>query len=424
MPAQSSDKTQRATDQTAGAADRTAEAARAATDAGAEATRQGAEGLQEQMSAMLGTTGRVSQEAARRTSENLELMKRMAETMMSGAREASSETVEWTRQVAERQAEATRQITQARDMEEILDIQNRYIRDNLQALLDLSAKVSRLSADKATEASGHLKLAGRAYAQAQKFGAKVMIAEGATELTCDRAPRVVRLDDGATIRARTVIIATGARYRRPSFANLGKFEGAGVYHNATFMEAQLCESEEVIVVGGANSAGQAALFLAQAARRVRLLVRSHSLSESMSRYLIRRIEETPAIQLRTRTEIVALEGDGHLESVQWRDGTNTVSRHDIRHVFLMTGADANTEWLQNRVALDGKGFIKSGPDLTNEDLAAAQWPLERAPYLLETSLPGVFAVGDVRCGNIKRVASAVGEGSIAISFVHRVLAES
>src|SRR5687768_16702890 len=156
MPAKASDKTQRATDQTAGAADRTAEAARAATDAGAEATRQGAEGLQEQMSAMLGTTGRVSQEAARRTSENLELMKRMAETMMSGAREASSETVEWTRQVAERQAEATRQITQARDIEEMLDIQNRYIRDNLQALLDLSAKVSRVSADKASEASGHL----------------------------------------------------------------------------------------------------------------------------------------------------------------------------------------------------------------------------------------------------------------------------
>jgi hypothetical protein len=156
MPAQSSDKTQRATDQTAGAADRTAEAARAATEAGAEATRQGAEGLQEQMSALLGTTGRVSQEAARRTSENLELMKRMAETMMAGAREASSETVEWTRQVAERQAEATRQITQARDMEEILDIQNRYTRENLQALLELSAKVSRLSADKASEASGHL----------------------------------------------------------------------------------------------------------------------------------------------------------------------------------------------------------------------------------------------------------------------------
>jgi thioredoxin reductase (NADPH) len=267
-------------------------------------------------------------------------------------------------------------------------------------------------------------LAGRAFAQAQKFGAKVMIANGASELRCDQSPRVVKLDDGATIRARTVIIATGARYRRPALGNLAAFEGAGVYHNATFMEAQLCESEEVVVVGGANSAGQAALFLAQTARRVHLLVRSHGLSESMSRYLIRRIEETPAIQLRTRTEIVSLEGNGHLQRVQWRDDTNTVSSHDIRHVFLMTGADANTEWLQNQVALDAKGFIKSGPDLTSEDLAAAQWPVARAPYLLETSLPGVFAVGDVRCGNVKRVASAVGEGSIAISFVHRVLAES
>ena len=262
-------------------------------------------------------------------------------------------------------------------------------------------------------------LAGRAYAQAQKFGADVMIAKGAAELTCERMPYGVRLDDGATIPARTVIIATGARYRKPSLANLEQFEGAGVYYSATFMEAQLCDGDEVIVVGGANSAGQAAVFLARTARRVHLLVRSNSLSESMSRYLIRRIEETPTIQLRTRTEIVALEGNGHLERVQWRDGTGAVTSHDIKHVFLMTGAEANTGWLNGRVTLDEKGFIKTGPDLTQEDLAAAQWPLERSPYLLETSRPGVFAVGDVRCGNIKRVASAVGEGSIAISFVHR-----
>ena len=267
-------------------------------------------------------------------------------------------------------------------------------------------------------------LAGRAYAQAQKFGAAVMIAKGAAELTCERQPYGVRLDDGATIPARTVIIATGARYRKPSLANLGQFEGAGVYYSATFMEeAQLGDGDEVIVVGGANSAGQAAVFLAQTGRRVHVLVRSNSLSESMSRYLLRRIEETPTIQLRTRTEIVALEGNGHLERVQWRDGTGAVTSHDIKHVFLMTGAEANTGWLNGCVALDAKGFIKTGPDLTQEDLAAAQWPLERSPYLLETSRPGVFAVGDVRCGNIKRVASAVGEGSIAISFVHRVLAE-
>ena len=267
-------------------------------------------------------------------------------------------------------------------------------------------------------------LAGRAFAQAQKFGANVMIAKGATELACERKPFGVSLDDGTSIRARTVIIATGARYRKPSLANLEQFEGAGVYYSATFMEAQLCAGDEIIVVGGANSAGQAAVFLARTVRRIHLLVRSNNLSASMSRYLVRRIEEIPTIQIRTRTEIVALEGDGHLECVQWRDGTGAVTSHDIRHVFLMTGAEANTGWLNGRVTLDEKGFIKTGPDLTQQDLAAAQWPLERSPYLLETSRPGVFAVGDVRCGNIKRVASAVGEGSIAVSFVHRVLAES
>jgi len=267
-------------------------------------------------------------------------------------------------------------------------------------------------------------LAERAYAQAQKFGADVTIAKSAVDLTCKRSPYGVRLEDGATIPARTVIIATGARYRKPLLANLGQFEGVGVYYNATFMEeAQLGSDDEVIVVGGANSAGQAAVFLAQTGRRVDVLVRADSLSESMSRYLLRRIEETSMIQVRTRTEIVALEGHGRLERVRWRDGAGAVSTHDIRHVFMMTGAEANGGWLNRRVALDAKGFIKTGPDLTTEDLAAAQWPLERSPYLLETSRPGVFAVGDVRCGNVKRVASAVGEGSIAISFVHRVLAE-
>jgi len=266
-------------------------------------------------------------------------------------------------------------------------------------------------------------LAGRAYAQAQKFGAEVMIAKGAAELVCEHNSYGVRLDDSVTIPARTVVIATGARYHRPSLANLAQFEGAGVYYNATFMEAQLCEGDEVIVVGGANSAGQAAVFLAQTVKRVHLLVRSSSLSAGMSRYLIRRIEETPTIQLKTRTEIVAFEGNEHLERVRWRDGTGTVTSHDLKHVFLMTGAEANTAWLNGRVALDAKGFIKTGWDLTKEDLAAARWPLDRSPQLLETSLPGVFAVGDVRSGSVKRVASAVGEGSISVSFVHRALAE-
>jgi thioredoxin reductase (NADPH) len=265
-------------------------------------------------------------------------------------------------------------------------------------------------------------LAGRAYAQAQKFGAEVLIARGATALTCDRKPYRVEIGDGATIPARTVIIATGAQYRKPDIANLSSFEGAGVYYSATFMEAQLCGAENVIVVGGANSAGQAAVFLSQTAARVHMLVRGNGLADSMSRYLIRRIEEIPNIQVQTNAEIVALEGDGHLEHVQCCDKrTGEISRLTIRHVFLMTGAIPNSTWLGGCVALDAKGFIKTGPDLSRDDLTTARWPLERPPYLLETSLPGVFAVGDVRGGNVKRVASAVGEGSIAISFVHRTL---
>jgi thioredoxin reductase (NADPH) len=265
-------------------------------------------------------------------------------------------------------------------------------------------------------------LAGRAYAQAQKFGAAVMIANGAAELTCQRMPYGVRVNDGATIPARSVIIATGARYRKPELANLARFEGAGVHYSATFMEDAQLGDDEVIVVGGANSAGQAAVFLARTGRGIHLLVRSDGLSASMSQYLVRRIQETPTIQVRTRTEIVGLEGNGHLERVLWRDANGTVTSHDLRHVFLMMGAEASTGWLNGCVALDANCFIKTGPDLTPEDLAAAQWPLERSPYLLETSRPGVFAVGDVRGGNVKRVASAVGEGSIAVSLVHRVLA--
>jgi thioredoxin reductase (NADPH) len=266
-------------------------------------------------------------------------------------------------------------------------------------------------------------LAGRAYAQAQKFGAEILIAREAAGLTCDRRPYGIRIEEGRRIPARTVIIASGAQYRKPSLDNLSRFEGAGVYYSATFMEAQLCGGEEVIVVGGGNSAGQAAVFLAQTAGRVHMLVRSGGLADSMSRYLIRRIQEIPTIVLSTFTEIVALDGDRDLERVHWRDNrTGAISSHDIRHVFLMTGAVPNTAWLNGCIAMDAKGFIKTGPDLSRDDLAAARWPLSRTPYLLETSLPGVFAVGDVRGGNIKRVASAVGEGSIAVSFVHRTLA--
>jgi thioredoxin reductase (NADPH) len=266
-------------------------------------------------------------------------------------------------------------------------------------------------------------LAARAYIQAQKFGADILIAK-ATRLICDHKPYVVEVENGARIPARTIVIATGAEYRRPPCKNLSRFEGAGVYYGATFVEAQLCGGEEVIVVGGGNSAGQAAVFLAETTKRVHMLIRSAGLAESMSRYLIRRIEETATIVLRPYTEIVAVEGGDHLEFVRWRNSqTGQTEKHEISHLFVMTGADPNTRWLNGCVALDDKGFIKTGLDLSPENLSAVVWPLTRQPYLLETSLPAVFAVGDVRGGSIKRVASAVGEGSIAISFVHKALQE-
>jgi thioredoxin reductase (NADPH) len=267
-------------------------------------------------------------------------------------------------------------------------------------------------------------LASRAYNQAQKFGTKMLISR-ATRLICNRKPYIVELESGAQIQTRSIVIATGAEYRRPKIKNLPKFEGAGVYYGATFMESQLCTGEEVIVVGGGNSAGQAAVFLSQTTKRVHMLVRSGSLAESMSRYLIRRIEETPNILLRPYTEIIALEGeDNHLQSVIWQSNqTGKTEVHNLNHVFMMTGANPNTRWLDGCVSLDNKGFIKTGREFSTEDLVAAGWSLDRQPYLLETSLPGVFAVGDVRGGSIKRVASAVGEGSIAISFVHQVLQE-
>jgi thioredoxin reductase (NADPH) len=264
-------------------------------------------------------------------------------------------------------------------------------------------------------------LAGRAYTQAQKFGAQVMIATGATQLTCDRQPYGLRIDAETTVKARSVIIASGAEYRRPALPNLSQFENAGIYFGATFMEAQLCAEQDVIVIGGGNSAGQAAVFLAQSSRRVHLLVRLAGLAQSMSRYLIRRIEEHPQIELHTHTEVVALEGDRHLERVTWRGPDGELQTRDIRHVFVMMGAMPNSGWVYGCVALDAKGFIKTGTDLSREDLAAARWPLSRSPHLLETTLPGVFAVGDVRAGSVKRVASAVGEGSVAVSFVHQVL---
>jgi len=266
-------------------------------------------------------------------------------------------------------------------------------------------------------------LATRAFVQAEKFGAKMMIAHKVDRLDCDRSPYQVILDNGNKLPARAIVISTGAQYNKPNIPNLAKFEGQGVYYGATFMEAQLCEQDDVIVVGGGNSAGQAAVYLSQSARKVHILVRSGKLSDTMSRYLIQRIEENPAIELHYHTEITGLDGDTQLERVTWRDkSTGEISTHNIHHLFIMAGASPRTEWLAGCLALDSKGFILTGRDL-DSSTGAKSWPLSRPPQMLETSLPGVFAVGDVRAGNVKRVAAAVGEGSIAIHLVHRALAE-
>ena len=262
-------------------------------------------------------------------------------------------------------------------------------------------------------------LATRALTQAEKFGANMMIACNVVKLDCARRPYKVVLDNGKTLSARTIIIATGAQYTKPPFPNLRKFEGQGIYYGATFMESQLCDGEDVVVVGGGNSAGQAAVFLSQTAHKVHMLVRSGQLSDTMSRYLIQRLEQNPNVELHFKTEITNLDGGNHLECVTWRDSDGRTSVRDIRHVFIMAGASPRTDWLQGCLALDDKGFILTGQDVN----AAGQTSPGSAPtQMLETSLPGVFAVGDVRSGNVKRVASAVGEGSIAISLVHRALA--
>jgi thioredoxin reductase (NADPH) len=248
----------------------------------------------------------------------------------------------------------------------------------------------------------------------------MMVARKVVRLDCTRRPFQIVLDDGSSLPARAVVIATGAQYSKPRIPNLEKFEGKGVYYGATYMESQLCEGGNVVVVGGGNSAGQAAVFLSQAVARLHMLVRSAQLSDTMSRYLIQRIEANPGIELHYNTEIVGLEGHSHLERVTWQDKTTgETSVHDIGHVFIMTGALPRTEWLRNCVTLDNKGFIVTGRDLDSASHAQGK----PVPQMLETSLPGVFAVGDVRSGNVKRVASAVGEGAIAIHLVHRALAE-
>ena len=266
-------------------------------------------------------------------------------------------------------------------------------------------------------------LAQRAFVQAEKFGARLAAPRRVEHLDVGVRPYALDIGGDQTVRGRTVVIATGAQYRRLPIENAERYEGRGIYFGATQMEARLCGGDEVAIVGGGNSAGQAAVFLSQRAKHVHIHIRSDSLDHSMSRYLIQRIEASPKITLHPQTEITALHGEDTLESIEITDRrTGECHSAPIRYAFIFIGATPNTKWLPPTVALDEKGFVRTGRDVHPEEMPADTWKTERPPYLLETNYPGLFAAGDVRAGSTKRVASAVGEGSIAVSFIHQVLA--
>jgi thioredoxin reductase (NADPH) len=264
---------------------------------------------------------------------------------------------------------------------------------------------------------------GRAFTQAQKFGAEFSLSTEVTRLDCtsERSGpdpiHILELADGRRVRARAIVVASGARYRRPEIANLAQFEGRGVSYWASPVEARLCRNEDVALVGGGNSAGQAAVFLAGHARRVWVLVRGQGVSNTMSRYLIERIAGTPNIAVLGETEIVELLGtsDQGLQGVRWRNRrTGAEDHHAIAHLFLFTGADPVTTWLTGSgIPIDEKGFIRTGADVRSTD---------RAPLPLETGVEGIFAVGDVRCGSVKRVGAAIGEGAAVVAQLHIFLA--
>jgi thioredoxin reductase (NADPH) len=269
-------------------------------------------------------------------------------------------------------------------------------------------------------------LAGRAFNQALKFGAEIAIPLEVARLDCGghrrrpHDPLRLELTDGRNVQARTVVVASGARYRRPDIPNLPDFEGASVSYWASSIEAKLCEGEEVALVGGGNSAGQAVVYLAPKVKRLHLVVRGNGLEASMSRYLIDRIQALPNVDLHVGKEVVALEGDrteGLTAAVFRQRATGATYTHPLRHLFLFIGADPNAGWLQERVAVDAKGFVVTGFACPNGASSAG-----RPTLPLETSFPGVFAIGDVRAGSTKRVAAAVGEGAAVVAQIHTVLA--
>lgn len=266
-------------------------------------------------------------------------------------------------------------------------------------------------------------LTGRGFLQAHKFGAEIAPARSLEKIECG-APHRLTLDGGDVVTAGAVVIASGAIYREPPIDDLDRFKGGGVHYGASHIEAQLCKEKDVAIVGGGNSAGQAAIFLAGHARCVRIMIRGDSLASSMSQYLIDRIDRTANIEVMPHTEIEEARGDGKLESLLLKNNRDdTTSEIQTSQLFIFIGAVPATDYTPPEVTLDDKGFVLTGPDLSDEALAEAGWSLKRRPTHLETSHPGIYAVGDVRSGSVKRVASAVGEGSVCIQFVHQVLAE-
>jgi thioredoxin reductase (NADPH) len=261
-------------------------------------------------------------------------------------------------------------------------------------------------------------LADRAVLQADKFGAQISIPTPATKLTFDKTYSVLELEGGENVVAKCLLIATGAEYRRLEVEHCSRFEGAGVYYAATPNEAQMCRGSDVMLVGGGNSAGQAAVYLSQNARKVFLLIRGDDLCKSMSSYLAHRILNTPNIEILRCTEVIRMNGDGHLNSVEILNKTTGEEKMlPTPALFSFIGATPRTDWLPSEIEKDEKHFVRTGIELGD----SRHWTLKRQPFLLETSRPGVFAAGDVRSGSVKRVASAVGEGSMAVQFVHEYL---
>jgi thioredoxin reductase (NADPH) len=266
-------------------------------------------------------------------------------------------------------------------------------------------------------------LTGRARRQAAKFGAEVLTAREVVGLEVSGSARTVRFADGTSIGGHTVILATGVNYRQLTAPGIAELTGAGVYYGSALTEATGCADCDVYIVGGANSAGQAAVYLSKHARSVTILVRGPSLEKSMSYYLIEQLRQIPTVSVRTCTEVAAATGDGHLEQLTLRD-SNTGATEDVgaQYLFVFIGAAPLTGWLDGVISRDARGFIPTGPDLTAGGQRPDSWPLDRPPYHLETSVPGVFVAGDVRSESAKRVASAVGEGAMAVLLVHRYLA--